>query len=526
MNFFRTKKFRYGSVSFALTVAIIAVVILVNAIFTALTNKFVWYLDMTAPQMYTLTDEAKNILDGMNKDAEVEIILCAPEDQWAANTAQNYVLETVKEICKEFDNITYETVDVHKNPSKINPYKVHTKQNINSQSVIVANGPEQCRVFSLEMLYTFDNTGTTAIGYNGEQKLVSAILSVTQTDIPKACLTINHGESESANYVHIKDAMVDAGYEVLEINLADEPIPEDCRLIVVFDPQADFLSRDEFGKTSEITKLENFLDGDNSMMVFFDHETEELFEFELFLKEWGIGIARDNLANTQVADPDSSYDTEGYVTVGQYVTKGLGADLTTKLRFNGNTVRKNPKPVVFGSVTPLVNTYDVVSDPSTGAWSGSYSDNGIQRVSHDVFTSTNKAMVVGNNRILNQDQLEEMRLYTPADDAVFSYMRVTNETKIINQEVHNSYVLACGSTDFAYGLSNSQYGNHNLFTYACSVIGRSEVSVSLDCKYFADSEISNITAKDANQYTVVLTVVPASIIFLAGVYIMVRRKYA
>jgi hypothetical protein len=39
-------------------------------------------------------------------------------------------------------------------------------------------------------------------------------------------------------------------------------------------------------------------------------------------------------------------------------------------------------------------------------------------------------------------------------------------------------------------------------------------------------EIDTITAAEANQYTIVLTVVPAAIIFIAGVYIMVRRKYA
>ena len=39
-------------------------------------------------------------------------------------------------------------------------------------------------------------------------------------------------------------------------------------------------------------------------------------------------------------------------------------------------------------------------------------------------------------------------------------------------------------------------------------------------------EINTITSKAANQYTVVLTVVPAAVIFIAGVYIMIRRKYA
>ena len=73
---------------------------------------------------------------------------------------------------------------------------------------------------------------------------------------------------------------------------------------------------------------------------------------------------------------------------------------------------------------------------------------------------------------------------------------------------------------------SSSYGNHELLTYACSVMGRDVVSDSLACKYFASTEIANITASEANQYTIVLTVVPAAIVFVAGVVIMIRRKYA
>ncbi len=522
MNVFHSKKFRYGSVSLALTVAVVAAVILVNAIFTALSNKFLWYIDMTSEQIFTLTDDAKDILDGMNTDQEVLITMCADKNTLEANTAQRFVLHTVLDIAERYENVSVRYVDVHLNPSAVNPYKAHTKQDINSQSVIVASG-EECRVFALENLFTYDSTGSTIVGYNGEQRLVSAILSVTQTEVPVACVTTNHGEKESANFAYITQTLQDAGYDVQELNLAEKSIPDDCRLLVVFDPQDDFLAKDEFGRTSELTKLERFLDGDNAMMVFFDHETEELVEFEAFLHEWGIGIAREDLSNVLVKEDNAnSYDAEGYITVAEYVEKGLGSSLTQQLR-NKNT----PKPMVFGNVTPLANTYDVTYNSNEGTWVATYSQNGISRISYDVFTSSKNAKGMANGRELSQEKLEELGLFTSAEERVFSYMRVTSETRIDeNNDMHNSYVLACGSTDFAYGVSNTQYGNHTMLTYACSVIGRSEVSVSLDCKYFSDSEISNITSAEANQYTVVLTVVPAAVIFVAGVYIIVRRKYA
>ena len=62
MNILHNKKFKHGSVSVALVIVIIAAVILVNAIFTALARKNLWYIDMTPDSMYTLSDTAKDLL--------------------------------------------------------------------------------------------------------------------------------------------------------------------------------------------------------------------------------------------------------------------------------------------------------------------------------------------------------------------------------------------------------------------------------------------------------------------------------
>ena len=78
MNITKNKKFRHGSISVALMIVIIAAVILVNAIFTALSERFTWYIDMTAEQIYTLSNEAKALLDTVDSSREVTVIFCSP----------------------------------------------------------------------------------------------------------------------------------------------------------------------------------------------------------------------------------------------------------------------------------------------------------------------------------------------------------------------------------------------------------------------------------------------------------------
>jgi len=543
MNFLHTKKFRYGSVSVALTVVIIAAVILFNAIFTALSEKFTWYLDMTSEEMYTLSDEAKVLLDqvfyvvdengkrtaprkhidaetGEEKDIEVTVIFCTPKDQMEAETTQRYVLYTVLEMAQEYPNINVKFVDYLTNPSAVSQYKESSGQSINSYSIIVTSG-KQSRVYALSALFTTDSSTETIVGYNGEQRLVSAIHAVTQVQTPVACFTTGHGEEDTlipdANGSPLLTLLYETGYDVQPIDLSKQEIPKDCTLILIFDPQSDFLEKNYVNEVSELDKLERFMDNDHSVMFFFDYETPKLPNLEAFLGEWGIEIARhtDEVskieANYLIKDQDRSTTANGLTNQAVYTEAGLGASLTRQLRS-----AKNPKQVMFPYAGAINSTYDLTYNDEKGYYYGNYYVNGVRRESFDVFTSSDGAVAMAGGQPLDAK-------------APFSYMKVTRET-IYHEETNEStfsYLLACSSTDFvSMGALDGGYGNHTVLTRACHELGGAQISVSLGCKYFSDLEINSITSTAANQYTVVLTVVPATAIFIAGVYIMIRRKYA
>ena len=223
-----------------------------------------------------------------------------------------------------------------------------------------------------------------------------------------------------------------------------------------------------------------------------------------------------------IRDLENSFTTSGYTNVASYVSgTGVGSSVTSPL-----TKDKYPKSVVFPYTTAIVSTYEALYNDSAECWTGYYYKNGVERNSYDVFTSSVYGEAIANEQKLKDSELNEIGLANP-HQMPFSYMKITQETFIEDGKETYAYVLACASTQFctADALSSS-YGNHTVLAYACSIMGRDMVAVSLDCKYFGQTEISNITSVEANQYTIVLTVVPAAIIFIAGVYIMVRRKYA
>ena len=89
MNFGTNKRLRYGSVSVAFTAAFIAAVIALNVVFSALASKFLWYIDMTAETLYTLSDECVDLLDDI--EAPVRILFCDDPDTLEASDTTRLV---------------------------------------------------------------------------------------------------------------------------------------------------------------------------------------------------------------------------------------------------------------------------------------------------------------------------------------------------------------------------------------------------------------------------------------------------
>ena len=509
MNLTHTKKFRHGSVSIALTVIVIAAVILLNAIFTALSQKYLWYIDMTPEPRFTLSEEAKQVLENMDTSKEVNIILCDEKYAWEEDTIQLEVLKTALDIELLFPNVHVRYTDIYTNPSSVSEYRELTGKNITTQSVIVTCG-NAVRVYNLEDFFVLDSQDYVS-GYDGEQVFVSSLLSVTQASAPMACITSNHGEAYSEALLQLLEQI---GFQIKAVDLTKEDLPAECRLLVIFDPQSDFVVGG-LSDVSEISKIEEFLDKNNSMMVFVDKDTPYLQNLEQLLAEWGIEIARtDDNDNTVIEDLASSLTVNGYTNKAIYEEGGMGADITKHMRENAV-----PKTVAFPNTTSLRFSSLYQETRFDGYRSAHYSGNVERRTCYNVFFSSATAVAKAKGETVSE----------ASADLPYTYMMLScqSDADDANSAVTHSFVLACASTDFAAPAAlNRSYGNASVLSYACNTMGSLVVPVSLDCKYYASMEITSITAKAATQFTVIFTVVPASIVFIAGIYVMIRRKHA
>ena len=555
-----SRKLRYGGTSLAITALIIAVVIIINAIMTLLTQRFMWYGDMTPDLHFTISEECFDLIgavsdeDDINSPVEmidkfraenkaynaenglvkgdkdyrdenvmINILFPVEPDALDSDDTTLYVKENAEELRAKFpDYISTEYVNAINNPKRFERYLSSNVEKISLDSIIIECGSE-FRIRTLRSFYVFDKD--TPFAYNGEKAFASSILAVTRSEMPLACYTVNHGESfpvsaevdENGNaLIPFLDVLENAGYRAQPIDLSKEDIPEACRLLITFNPKQDFISGNTgLQKEGELKKLDAYLEARNAFMVFLDPTTGELENLEEFLAEWGLAVRRDGDDPIVVKDSQNSNLNNYEAVIGNYDTndlmEGWAEDLSAKVIFEDAMAIEYARDYKINS-QPLANdpskTFEIGGNPS------------YNRAVFTMFKSYETASGYAAGR--------EVAKATASDP--FKLMGVSVETHYEQEKYSviedSAYVVLCGSTDFAsdrYLYSNS-YGNEDLLLSVFQMCGREPVPVGLDFKEFANYEIEEISTGDATKYTVALTVAPLVIALCAGVFVLVRRK--
>ena len=491
------KALRHGSVAVALTVLLLVVVVLLNASVTTLAMRFGWYINMNPTMLYPVTDTCYDYLDEFvipRADEDIRIIFCDDEENIRADATQSYVLSTAEDIAARYpDKVKVEYLNVWENPKIAREYGVNA-----STSVVVASG-DQHRVCTLRDFFLFpvnDNENPSA--YNGEKRFAVAMKAVVSPDAPVAYLTLNHGES-TEDY-SLMYALTDAGYMINYLDALSFDIPEDCGLLVSYNPARDFTEADGVSGISEIDKLDAYLQKGGKFMYFVSADTFAAGGFEnieTYLRDWGVTFAHSTGAEGieecfALRDTAHAITTDGYTLLGRIPETGSASaimkDVQGALRASNATAIRIPDSFtesngnfVNGTRTlvPLLRTYG-----GAEAWAGG----------------------------------------RPVDRSSKGYELVT----LTNDSTTGGAVLVCSSTEFAIEdtLRIGSYGNASFLLSALSAMGMNESPVTLQSQPFSDSTIHILTTAQARNITIALVAIPVLAVTLWGAIVLIRRKFA
>ena len=545
------RKLKYGGTSIAITALVLALVIIVNLIFALFVQRFSLYIDLTPDYHFTISDECYELIGGSAKNSpinmvkhfrfvnewcnkeykltpdmpnyrdenvKINILFCLERDVLLAEETSEYVVRNAEELKTKFpEYISVEFVDSRRNPSRFTKYLSSNTETIDRESVIIECGAEY-RINSLRSFYRFNEAGEP-FAYNGEKTLASSILAVTRSESPLACYTTNHGESFPEGTANengkleapFLNALKDAGYRTQALDLSREEIPEECRLMIVYDPKHDFISgKDGSGAQSELDKLDDYLANKNALMVFMNPDAYDgakgLENLEEFLAEWGLAFRRDGADPYLVRDEVNSILGDSSVLESVYAENDLSAGWTSSITSGAGEAKQvaipNGAAITYADGYPLGHS-------ST-----------FNRTVYDLLVSSDTAKAfAGDREIAAATKADPLKLMAVS-------VQVYSEQEYLGSTEDFAYVMLCGSTDFGSSeyLDSKAFGNGDFMLSAFQMSGREPVAVGLEFKQFADYEIKTITSGDATRYMIILTLVPVLISLCAGVFVIVRRK--
>ena len=485
---------RTSVVRSTVTVFVILIVIVLNAIFFALSS-----LTMKAKGEdwdFSLSESIALALAPVRDEGGVEVIFCTPREELAQHATGKYVLRTADLLERNFSDLfTFRYVNIitmmeGDQRFDVTPFTKDEDGNeiaILKTSVIFRSG-ENFRVLSsgsYEDFFSLDGEGNP-VAYCGEEVFTSMALWVTKGSHPTAYFTTAHSEQTDSTFAR---ALAAAGYKIGTVNLRREAVPDDCALLIIASPQSDFeRAAAGSGVTAELDRLRAYAESGGDLYVSLDpYLKSPLPVLESFLGEYGISVSRSEIEGSSYAnvvkDDSQAITADGYTLVGYFADDTVAARLSARVRaFSGGDVLLSRCAALelSGSASPLLT-----SSASAALYAGGRA----------VDTAGSYVLAASSVRVTEDKESALFvvpSIYMTASDAMLSKTYVNKE--------------------FVYSVFEVLYGADAAMPYGARSVALSNSDL-----------IENLTMAEARIFTVI-AMLPALAAAIVGAVIIKKRK--
>lgn len=314
---------KHTTMATVLTVIFIAAVVLVNIIASIIFDRYPLTIDLTENSMYSISDETVDYIKSI--ESEINVTVLAAEANFSA--LNEYTLQAA-ELLKRYQeynpNIKVSYIDLLSHPeiasnypnTDLYDYDIIFETNVPSDdgsdsfqrikivkpTSLVAWNAEFSEWFkqyytqyynmTLEDLSNYsgaanvlNNFFSGIAGSDAEAAFTSAIMTIT--DPNPIGVTVLTGHKEIADLTYFKQLLSANGYQLSEINILTDEIPEDTDLIIIPAPAEDYLDND-------IKKISDFLlNGGNlekDALYIASVSQGETPNLDEFLEEYGLVV--------------------------------------------------------------------------------------------------------------------------------------------------------------------------------------------------------------------------------------------
>jgi hypothetical protein len=325
--------------------------------------------------------------------------------------------------------------------------------------------------------------------FNGERVITSAIMQAVNMDDPLVLFTTGHGESAPPEFARL---LAENGFRIEAIDLAVDDIPADAKVLVISNPQKDFLGADPENPMarSEIDKVASFLHEFGNVMYFSDPRVGPLPELDDLLKEYGMEFEH----NSVVIDNRNSLLSNIYnISADYYVASNVGDELHA-------SIRRQPSPprTIVPYAKPINILHNLVGDRAVSPVLVSFP------------TSTVNNAAAGTQSLPGSSNL----------------LVVAQRTQyFIDRDPRTSLFLVSGSWEFLGHLQNASFANSDIILNALRIMTDRRVAVDINFREF-DSSALNMNIEEQNRWTLITVLLLPSLVSVAGITVWVRRRHS
>lgn len=235
-EFFKARNTRRGAVSIAITVMMIAALILLNVAVGSLSSQYSLFIDTTPNQAFRLQDVTADYAASIDKDVDFYVLA----DEMTFEDYGAYYIQANKlihQLCECSSHITLHYVDPVTDPAFVKDYpEIDWK---NGHLCLISCG-ENYRALDPDDLfdYTQDSNGYYYItAQHIEQAIASSLLMVTSDYIPTVAVLTGQGEDDASAFT---SRLSNNAYNIIEVDLAtEEKIPADAEFLFIYAPAVD-----------------------------------------------------------------------------------------------------------------------------------------------------------------------------------------------------------------------------------------------------------------------------------------------
>lgn len=461
------KKYKINA-SVSIIIAVI-IVLLFNVFVTVLAKKVPLKADMTANSMFEISDKTKEYLKNYDTDVDIYVLAGSTERDERINA----VLE---KYASASDNIKVTNINTAENPTFGKKY-ADGGVSLTANSVIVDAG-EKYKLLSLSELYGINAQTGKYTSLNAENKITSALKYVSSEKQEKAYFIKGHNELEVSGAM---EKLQDENFEVQELNMLTDTIPEDASLVIAVRPTVDF-SKDE------ISKLDEYMLSGGRVQFYFDVDSKELTNLYNYLKSvWGMSV-QDNI----VVETDAS---QSVVIGGNGVTLVVPVIKDTEFT---NSLLKNRRTLAYFPYSKEIRTEfehngDISTMPVLASSDKAYTSNGT--VAEKSADSLEGELIVG---ALAFDKKHNSSVYVSGNT-----MLLTRDASVLSND---------------YGLANYDYFM-NLINYTLD----NDESFTVDEKTLVNNSISISMSSAVTVFVLTVIIIPV-IILVCGLAVWFRRR--